>query len=100
MTTFQTSSENEAIQSVCGTHLAPSHISMRVLPPPPWSAGVTVTGAITEADVLGDLYDLAGGAVTGRSKASDITMFKNAGGGHLDLMTCEVVFERTGGARG
>jgi hypothetical protein len=23
-------------------------------------------------------------------------LFKNAGGGHLDLMTCEVVFERLG----
>ncbi|MCO5130019.1 MAG: dehydrogenase [Xanthobacteraceae bacterium] len=56
------------------------------------------SGAITEADVRGDLYDLAGGAVTGRRSASDITMFKNAGGGHLDLMTCEAVFERTGGA--
>ena len=58
------------------------------------------SGAITAADVLGDLYDLASGAVTGRRKAGDITLFKNAGGGHLDLMTCEVVFERTGGAAG
>ena len=49
-------------------------------------------GAISEADVIGDLYDLAGGAVTGRRSAADITFFKNAGGGHLDLMTCEVVF--------
>ena len=52
------------------------------------------SGAITENDVLGDLYDLAKGAA-GRRSASDITLFKNAGGGHLDLMTCEVVFERT-----
>jgi ornithine cyclodeaminase/alanine dehydrogenase-like protein (mu-crystallin family) len=48
-------------------------------------------GAIAAVDVLGDLYDLAGGA-TGRLSAEDITLFKNAGGGHLDLMTCEVVF--------
>jgi ornithine cyclodeaminase/alanine dehydrogenase-like protein (mu-crystallin family) len=53
------------------------------------------SGAITENDVLGDLYDLAKGAA-GRRSASDITLFKNAGGGHLDLMTCEVVFERLG----
>jgi ornithine cyclodeaminase/alanine dehydrogenase-like protein (mu-crystallin family) len=49
-------------------------------------------GAIREADVLGDLYDLAGGLVPGRRSADDITLFKNAGGGHLDLMTAEVVF--------
>lgn len=54
-------------------------------------------GVMTEADVLGDLYDLAGGAVTGRVAAGDITFFKNAGGGHLDLMTCETVFEQVGG---
>ena len=46
LTTPQTSSLKAAIQSVCGTHLLPSHISIRVLPPPPWSCAVTVTGAI------------------------------------------------------
>ena len=55
------------------------------------------SGVMTEADVLGDLYDLASGAVAGRNSASDITFFKNAGGGHLDLMTCETVFEQIGG---
>ena len=49
-------------------------------------------GAILEADVLGDLYDLVGGTVTGRRTDSDITFFKNAGGGHLDLMTAAVIF--------
>ena len=49
-------------------------------------------GAIREADVLGDLYDLATGSIAGRTSANDITFFKNAGGGHLDLMTAEVVF--------
>jgi ornithine cyclodeaminase/alanine dehydrogenase-like protein (mu-crystallin family) len=53
-------------------------------------------GAIREADVLGDLYDLAAGTVKGRLDAQDITFFKNAGGGHLDLMTCEVVFQQLG----
>ena len=56
------------------------------------------SGAIREADVLGDLYDLAGGAA-GRLSPADITLFKNAGGGHLDLMTCEVVFEQLATAR-
>jgi ornithine cyclodeaminase/alanine dehydrogenase-like protein (mu-crystallin family) len=49
-------------------------------------------GAIGTADVLGDLYDLVGGAVPGRRSPSDITFFKNAGGAHLDLMTAELVF--------
>ncbi|MBV8850664.1 MAG: dehydrogenase [Methylobacteriaceae bacterium] len=53
------------------------------------------SGAIKESDVLGDLYDLAAGAA-GRQSLADITFFKNAGGGHLDLMTCEVVFEQLG----
>ena len=53
-------------------------------------------GAIKEADVLGDLYDLAAQTVEGRQAATDITFFKNAGGGLLDLMTCEAVFEQLG----
>jgi ornithine cyclodeaminase len=53
------------------------------------------SGAIKETDVCGDLYDLAGGA-PGRQSPADITLFKNAGGGHLDLMTCEVVFQQLG----
>lgn len=55
-----------------------------------------IDGAIKESDVLGDLYDLASGKVAGRRSPSDITFFKNAGGGHLDLMTCEVVLRRLG----
>jgi len=52
------------------------------------------SGAIKESDVLGDLYDLVPGKVKGRRSANDITFFKNAGGGHLDLMTAEVVYSR------
>ena len=52
------------------------------------------SGAIRQADVLGDLYDLVDGRVVGRQSASDITFFKNAGGGHLDLMTAEEIFSR------
>jgi ornithine cyclodeaminase/alanine dehydrogenase-like protein (mu-crystallin family) len=54
------------------------------------------SGAIREADVLGDLYDLAAGTIKGRLDPADITYFKNAGGGHLDLMTCEAVFQQLG----
>jgi ornithine cyclodeaminase/alanine dehydrogenase-like protein (mu-crystallin family) len=49
------------------------------------------SGAISEADVLGDMYDLASGKIIGRRTTQDITFFKNAGGGHLDLMTAEVI---------
>src|SRR5262245_35224806 len=56
------------------------------------------SGAIKEADVLGDLYDLATGTIKGRLDPEDITFFKNAGGGHLDLMTCEAVFQQLGKA--
>jgi ornithine cyclodeaminase len=52
------------------------------------------SGAIREADVLGDLYDLIGGRIAGRRSASDITFFKNAGGAHLDLMTAELIVQR------
>ncbi|MGN1285276.1 MAG: dehydrogenase, partial [Bradyrhizobium sp.] len=54
------------------------------------------SGAIKESDVLGDHYDLATGKVKGRQSHDDITFFKNAGGGHLDLMTCETVFAQLG----
>ena len=59
--------------------------------------GPIESGAIKESDVRGDLYDLAPGNVQGRSSAGDITFFKNAGGGHLDLMTAEVVYTRATG---
>jgi len=52
------------------------------------------SGAIRKEDVLGDLYDLVGGRVPGRLSARDITLFKNAGGGHLDLMTAQAVLAR------
>jgi ornithine cyclodeaminase/alanine dehydrogenase-like protein (mu-crystallin family) len=58
------------------------------------------SGAIREADVLGDLYDLVGGSVAGRRSPSDITFFKNAGGGHLDLMTAELIVQRLAGQNG
>lgn len=43
-------------------------------------------GVIDRADVLGDLRDLVGGGA-GRRSAEEITVFKNGGGAHLDLMT-------------
>ncbi len=43
-------------------------------------------GVIARADVLGELRDLVAGA-PGRTAPGDITIFKNGGGAHLDLMT-------------
>ena len=42
-------------------------------------------GTITEADIRGDLYDLCAKR-SGRSSPNAITVFKNGGGAHLDLM--------------
>ena len=41
-----------------------------------------------------DLYELCQGS--GRRNAEEITVFKNAGGGHLDLMTAEFIAQRLG----
>lgn len=51
-------------------------------------------GAITEADILGDLFELSRGAAHGRSNPDDITLFKNGGGAHLDLMTAQLAMRR------
>lgn len=50
-------------------------------------------GAITEADILGELRDFAAERVAPRH-ADDITIFKNGGGAHLDLMTARYMLER------
>jgi ornithine cyclodeaminase len=42
-------------------------------------------GVIGRADVLGDLHDLVAGRV-GRRGPEEITLYKNGGGAHLDLM--------------
>ncbi|MDF1857295.1 ornithine cyclodeaminase [Pseudooceanicola sp.] len=47
-------------------------------------------GAITRSDVLADYYDLAGFQ---RRNAAEITVFKNGGGAHLDLMTAMHILE-------
>jgi ornithine cyclodeaminase/alanine dehydrogenase-like protein (mu-crystallin family) len=47
-------------------------------------------GIITTNDINGDLRDLANGG-TARTSANDITLFKNGGGAHLDLMVGKVI---------
>ena len=54
-------------------------------------------GAIKPTDVLADLYDLAAGQA-GRTSAEDITLFKNGGGAHLDLLTGREILKAWQGA--
>ncbi|MBL4918026.1 ornithine cyclodeaminase family protein [Szabonella alba] len=49
-------------------------------------------GAISEADVVADFYDIAAGNFTRRSDA-EITIAKNGGGAHLDLMTSAYILK-------
>lgn len=53
-------------------------------------------GVIADADVLGDLFQLVRGEVSGRRSVEEITLFKNAGGGHLDLMAARLIAARLG----
>ncbi len=48
------------------------------------------SGVIRRGDVRADLRDLAQGAI-GRTSPDDITLFKNGGGAHLDLMVGKVI---------
>ncbi len=49
------------------------------------------TGAIDRADLIADYYDLA---QFKRRSDADITLFKNGGGAHLDLMTSRYILDR------
>ena len=51
-------------------------------------------GIINESHILGDLYELSSGIVEGRLSTNDVTLFKNGGGGHLDLMTAQYILSR------
>lgn len=50
------------------------------------------SGAITRETVLADYYDLPSGNFARRSD-DEITLFKNGGGAHLDLMTSHYILE-------
>lgn len=50
------------------------------------------SGAITEADVLADFYDIASGRFI-RQSDDDITIAKNGGGAHLDLMSASYILK-------
>lgn len=49
-------------------------------------------GVVTADDIVGDFYDIEAGAFT--RAPDDITLFKNGGGAHLDLMTARYILEK------
>ncbi len=51
------------------------------------------SGAISDSDVIADFYDLDSGDFKRRSD-DEITLFKNGGGAHLDLMTSKYILEQ------
>lgn len=53
-------------------------------------------GALAEADIAGDLYDLCSGRVAGRRDAHEITVFKSVGSAVEDLVAAGCVLERQG----
>lgn len=55
-------------------------------------------GNFSPDDVEGDLFDLCRRGLPRERAADDITIFKNGGGGHLDLMTASYFVARAGGA--
>ena len=52
-------------------------------------------GVIGLGDVLADYYDLESGTFARRYE-EEITLFKNGGGAHLDLMTARYILDRVG----
>lgn len=49
------------------------------------------TGALVRSDIVADYYDLA---AFKRQSETEITLFKNGGGAHLDLMTARYILAR------
>lgn len=54
------------------------------------------SGVISESDIRADYYDLAAGLFR-RDSADQITLFKNGGGAHLDLMTAAHILKTVRG---
>lgn len=55
------------------------------------------SGAITAEDVLGDLYDLVRDDARRRASDEEVTVYKNGGGAHLDLMIATYIAETMAG---
>jgi ornithine cyclodeaminase len=54
------------------------------------------SGLISEEDIQADLFQLCRGDHPGREDPTQITLFENGGGGHLDLMTATFIRQRSG----
>ncbi len=52
------------------------------------------SGLITRDGVVADLFDLCTGRHSGRTSDSEVTMYKNVGGGHLDLFAARHLLHR------
>lgn len=48
-------------------------------------AGPLASGALRREDIVADLFDLCKGRHAGRTSPEQITLYKNVGGGHLDM---------------
>jgi ornithine cyclodeaminase len=53
------------------------------------------SGAVQHSDIVADYTELAGGTFARRSD-DEITLFKNGGGAHLDLMTARYILSKFG----
>jgi len=62
-------------------------------------AQAIASGAIEAGSVVADLFELVANPSLGRGSEEEITIFKNAGGGHLDLMTAAAAYARASGPR-
>jgi len=51
------------------------------------------SGAISESDIIADYYDIVTGGFSKKNEA-EITLFKNGGGAHLDLMTAKLILQK------
>jgi ornithine cyclodeaminase/alanine dehydrogenase-like protein (mu-crystallin family) len=51
------------------------------------------SGVISEKDVLADFYDIASGTFSS-DDPTEITLFKNGGGAHLDLMVAKLILQK------
>ncbi|MBV8105296.1 MAG: hypothetical protein JO223_11875 [Hyphomicrobiales bacterium] len=50
-------------------------------------------GVIARDKIEGDLFDLVSGRIPARRSVEEITVFKNGGGGHLDLMIARAIYD-------
>lgn len=58
--------------------------------------GPLAAGIIARDGIVADLFDLAAGRHPGRTAGDQITMYKNVGGGHLDLFTAQHLLDLLG----